>query len=112
MTDTPRPDLLAVVRVIDSPSLYRAIGKGIRRARISAKLSQQEVGAILGMTRAAVSNIEAGRQAIMLPHIYNLALRLKLPLTRFLPRMPPLPRPRSRRTSGRPSRRRDEWVES
>ena len=75
------------VRVVDAVSLNREVGENIRKARDSAKLSQQELGAHLGMTRASVSNIERGSHAIMLSHVYNVALYLDIPISRLLPKV-------------------------
>ena len=75
------------VRVVDAVSLNREVGMNIRRAREIAKLSQAQLGAHLGMTRAGVSNIELGLHAIMLSHIYNVALYLSVPIARLLPKV-------------------------
>ena len=73
------------VRIIDKVSLNQEVGSNIRREREAAKLSQGQLAAHLGMTRASVSNIEAGNHAIMLSHVYNIALFLDLPISRLLP---------------------------
>ena len=43
---------------------YVALGENLMRARVSAELTQQDVGDSLGMTRAAVSLVEHGRSAM------------------------------------------------
>jgi transcriptional regulator with XRE-family HTH domain len=73
------------VRIVDARSLNRDVGKRIRLEREKRKLAQAEVGAHLGLTRAAISNIELGSHAIMLAHIYNLALLFEIPVRRLLP---------------------------
>ena len=75
------------VRVVDTISLNREVGSNIRRARETAKLSQAQLGVHLGMTRASVSNIELGSHAIMLSHVYNVAMLLGIPISRLLPRI-------------------------
>jgi len=79
--------IFKTVRIVDQVSLNREVGGNIRREREAAKLSQAQLAAHLGMTRASVSNIEAGNHAIMLSHVYNIALFLDLPISRLLPEL-------------------------
>lgn len=72
-------------RVVDRSALYREIGKKMRRVRERAGLSQETVGIALGMTRANVSSLEAGKTRILLEHIYNAAMAMKVPASEFLP---------------------------
>jgi hypothetical protein len=37
------------------------------------------------MTRANVSNIEAGKTSVMLEHLYNLSLMTNTPVNRLMP---------------------------
>jgi len=75
------------VRTVDTPSLYLTIGQAMKEAREAAGMSQEQVGLALGMTRANMSNLESGRSAILLPHVYNLAMLLDLPIHRLLPKL-------------------------
>ena len=43
---------------------YVALGANLARARIAAELTQQDVADSLGMTRAAVCNVEGGLQGM------------------------------------------------
>lgn len=72
---------------VDLSDLYCQIGAAMKQARETKKLTQAQVGLALGMTRANVSNLEAGTSAILLAHIYNLAMFLKVPVTTFLPKL-------------------------
>lgn len=72
-------------RVVDTSALYQTIGKRIRAAREDKGLSQAEIGLALGMTRANVANLEAGKTRILLEHIYNVALLLNQPVQGLLP---------------------------
>jgi len=71
---------------VDEQWLYAQVGKRMRKAREVAGMPQEEVGYALRMTRANVSNIEAGRSAIMLTHLYNLARLLRVSVMEFLPK--------------------------
>lgn len=73
------------ITTVDVISLYVDIGQRMREAREKAGLSQEQIGMQLGMTRANVANLEAGKTAILMPHVYNLALALEIPLSRLLP---------------------------
>lgn len=72
-------------RVVDVASLYRDIGAKLRHHRERAKCSQEQLGIALGMTRANVANLEAGKTRILLEHIYNAALTLKIDVRELLP---------------------------
>lgn len=72
-------------RVVDAESLHRDIGKRIKAERERRNLSQQSVSDLLGMTRAGVANMEAGRQSVLIQHLYNLALAWDCKVTKFLP---------------------------
>lgn len=72
-------------RVIDTQRLNAAIGRIIRRERARRHLTHTDVGGILGIGRTSVCNMEAGRQQILLVHLYNLAFAWRIPVTRFLP---------------------------
>jgi transcriptional regulator with XRE-family HTH domain len=73
------------VTIVDPESLYVAVGERMREARDKSGLTQEQIGIQLGMTRANVANLEAGKTAIMLQHVYNLALYLEIPVSRLLP---------------------------
>lgn len=59
----------------DADGLYREIGRKIRdaRARVAPKLSQDNLAKRLGMSRASVVNIEAGRQHPPLHLLWQIA---------------------------------------
>ena len=79
------PMRIRTVRVVDAQALYVGIGKAIRSARESRRMSQGQVAVALGMTRANVSNLEAGRSRVLLEHVYNVALLLDVPIRSLLP---------------------------
>lgn len=53
--------------------IYRLLGLKVAERRGKMKLTQAEVAAQIGLTRASLANIETGRQKVMLHHIYRLA---------------------------------------
>lgn len=72
-------------RVVDVPALYRDVGGRLRQARQRAKLTQEDVGIVLGMTRSNVANLEAGKTRILLEHVYNVALLVGRQARELLP---------------------------
>ena len=52
---------------------YRELGARIRTLREAAHLTGKSVGAPLGLTRASIANIEAGRQRILAHQLAVLA---------------------------------------
>ncbi|HEY5411654.1 MAG TPA: helix-turn-helix transcriptional regulator [Caulobacteraceae bacterium] len=53
--------------------LYRALGQNVARLRKVRELTQAEVAAEIGLTRASLANIETGRQKVLLHHVFMLA---------------------------------------
>jgi len=56
--------------------IYRLLGLAAAKRRTQLKLTQAEVAAKIGLTRASLANIETGRQKVMLHHVYRLATAL------------------------------------
>lgn len=59
-----------------SDAFDRAIGELIRLRREGAGLTQADVARAVGLTRASISNIEAGRQRFNVEMLYKLAAAL------------------------------------
>lgn len=73
---------------IDSKLLYDNIRqqiKAIRTAEFDTRLSQEELGEILGLTRSTVANIESGTQRTSLHNIYEICAQYNLELSDLLP---------------------------
>lgn len=58
--------------------IYRDVGQTIRRLRKHANRTQAQLAAQIGLSRAALANIEAGRQQILVHHLYSIAEALEL----------------------------------
>jgi len=65
-------------------SLAVQIGKRLRVAREEVQLTQEEMGARLGIGRAGYANIETGRSLISVDHLLKLPGILHKPVTYFL----------------------------
>ena len=74
--------------MIDADLLYRTIReriKSIRTAEPDTRLSQEELGAILGLKRSSVANLETGAQRASIHNLYALCDHFGLDLIDVLP---------------------------
>lgn len=67
-------------RKTDRPSLYPEIGDNIRMARLRQRLSQRELGKRLGVSHAAISDIERAETTPDLDTLAVIADALGVPL--------------------------------
>ena len=73
---------------IDAKLLYDTVRqriKSIRTAEVETRLSQTELGEILGIKRSTVANIESGTQRASLHNVYEICAHYNLQLTDLLP---------------------------
>jgi transcriptional regulator with XRE-family HTH domain len=54
-------------------SVYEDLGRNIRRARLHAGLTQEQLGRAVGLARTSVNNIEHGRQKVLVHTLFELA---------------------------------------
>jgi len=74
-------------KMSDNELLYQAVGEKIRyiRERSSPKLSQAQLATRLGVSRASIVNIEAGRQHAPLHVLWQIAEILGTELSLLIP---------------------------
>ena len=65
--------------------LYRHVGNQIRRLREGAGLKQEDLSVRVGISRASIANVEAGRQAVPLHILLAIARTLESDLASLLP---------------------------
>jgi transcriptional regulator with XRE-family HTH domain len=70
---------------VESDPIYLAFGKRLRHARLSIKLTQQQVAAFVGLTRTSITNIERGRQVVALHTLFAFAACLRVDPKSLLP---------------------------
>ena len=70
----------------DFDDLYGEVGRKLRQARVTQGLSQERLAQQLGISRASVVNIEAGRQRAPLHLLWQLAEALATDLSLLIPR--------------------------
>lgn len=66
---------------VSRPSLYPEIGDNVRMARLRGRVSQRELGERLGVSHAAISDIERGKTKPDLDVLGLIAETLGVPLT-------------------------------
>ena len=69
----------------DQNAFYAEVGSLIRRAREARGLTQQALASLASLTRVSVTNIEMGRQKIMLHTLVDFAAALKVAPGELLP---------------------------
>jgi transcriptional regulator with XRE-family HTH domain len=65
--------------------IYRQLGSIVRSRRKQLALTQHALAARLGISRAALANIETGRQKVFAHHLYAFAAELELSPAELLP---------------------------
>jgi transcriptional regulator with XRE-family HTH domain len=71
--------------MIRDATLYKSLGALIRRRRRRLELTQADLAAKLGVSRASLANIETGRQNVLVHQLYDLSDALDLPVQDLLP---------------------------
>lgn len=68
-----------------SELLYQHIGTTIKQKRKTLKWTQEELARRMAMSRAALANIETGRQNVFVHQLYSFATALGLSIEDLLP---------------------------
>src|SRR5690242_10862645 len=66
-------------------ALYKHIGKAVQSARLTHDLTQDDLAALVGLTRTSIVNLEAGRQRSPVHVLYLIAEKLDIPIHDLLP---------------------------
>jgi transcriptional regulator with XRE-family HTH domain len=70
--------------VVDQTTLYALVGKRVRQAREKRGLTQKSLASLLSLTRTSVTNIERGKQKVLVHTLVELAQALHIPLVELL----------------------------
>ncbi|MEK3698027.1 MULTISPECIES: helix-turn-helix domain-containing protein [unclassified Paenibacillus] len=65
--------------------IYGEIGRRIREAREENKLTQEDLGKLVNLTRTSITNIERGKQKIPIDSLYYFAKILNVNVFSLLP---------------------------
>lgn len=66
--------------------LYSEIGRRIKAEREALGFSQIDLAQEIGLTRTSITNIEAGRQRMLIQTLYAIATALGIPVSDLLPK--------------------------
>lgn len=69
----------------DHQSFYQELGRRIREARKKGHLTQEALASKIALTRATVTNIEKGRQQLLVHTLVGIADALGIPPESLLP---------------------------
>ncbi len=70
---------------MDSKTFYIEVGRRIRKCREEAGFTQEALASLISLTRTSITNIEKGRQKLMLHTFYDLAQVLRVSPITLLP---------------------------
>jgi transcriptional regulator with XRE-family HTH domain len=67
-------------------TFYEEVGRRIRETRTDRRMSQEELGAAASLTRTSITNIERGRQRMLLHTLAEIARALQVAPETLFPR--------------------------
>jgi transcriptional regulator with XRE-family HTH domain len=70
---------------METDPFYKHIGTTLRRGRESLGLTQGELAQLVGLSRTSLTNIELGRQRILVDQLAELANALHIPFSSLIP---------------------------
>lgn len=70
---------------MDINPFYKHIGMTIRAAREALGMTQGELANVVGLSRTSLTNIESGRQRILVDQLAELADALDIPVHSLIP---------------------------
>jgi transcriptional regulator with XRE-family HTH domain len=68
-----------------SARLHKFTGARIRNHRLALRMKQEDLAQRVGLSRTSITNIESGRQRLLLDHLYELAGALGVEPTELIP---------------------------
>ncbi|WP_408491980.1 helix-turn-helix domain-containing protein [Paraburkholderia sediminicola] len=70
---------------MDTNVFYRGLGTSVRRAREASSLTQEELAAAIGISRTSLTNMELGRQRVLVDQLAGIASTLKVSIQSLIP---------------------------
>lgn len=59
--------------IMEKSTIYEAVGGNIRRERLVRELNQTELARRVGLSRTSITNLELGRQSILVHQLVSIA---------------------------------------
>jgi transcriptional regulator with XRE-family HTH domain len=72
---------------MEAPDVYKTIGQRIRRAREALGLRQDQLAEAISLTRTSITNIEQGKQRLLVHTLCDIAAALRVEPVDLLPRL-------------------------
>ena len=69
----------------DEDAIYAEVGRRIKEGREKARMSQEKLAKLVSLSRTSISNIEKGRQRLLVHKLIEVALALGVRPGRLLP---------------------------
>jgi transcriptional regulator with XRE-family HTH domain len=88
--------------------IYEALGQAIRKRREALEMTQSDLADLVALSRTSVTNIELGRQSVLVDQLYRFAEALKTTPMELLPPGPFKPKLAERETL---SPKAEDWIE-
>ena len=60
-------------KAMSTDHLYKELGQRVKERRKSIDLTQEQLSTQIGISRASIANIEAGRQLVFVHHLFAIA---------------------------------------
>jgi transcriptional regulator with XRE-family HTH domain len=73
------------MEIMETDPFYKHIGMTIRRGRESLGMTQGELAHLVGLSRTSLTNIELGRQRILVDQLAELANALHIQFSSLIP---------------------------
>ncbi|WP_071658864.1 helix-turn-helix transcriptional regulator [Duganella sp. HH101] len=70
---------------METSLFYKKVGSAIRGARDAAGLTQSELASTVGVSRTSLTNIELGRQRLLVDQLVEIAMALQVSVPDLLP---------------------------
>jgi transcriptional regulator with XRE-family HTH domain len=70
---------------MDVTPLYAEIGERVRLVRTLAGMTQDDLARTAAMTRTTITNLESGKQKVVLESLYLIARALDIPIYFLIP---------------------------
>jgi transcriptional regulator with XRE-family HTH domain len=92
--------------------LYQQIGKQIQELRRKKGITQSKLANTLAFNRTSITNIEKGRQKVLVHTLWDLADALGVPLNSLLPEQQSSPIENELRLPKNISKEEEKWIRS
>lgn len=70
---------------MERSAIYEALGEKIRSERRRRGLKQGQLATLVGMSRSSITNVELGRQSLLVDQLYRIADALETKPEQLLP---------------------------